>query len=184
MRYDGQTAADRIPGSPPGAGASLRAPVGRRGRTSLPPSFQRPAPLRERRGCHASGSFCHLTLITAPTVALRDRTRSGWRPRVRSYSGVDLADFEESLQGSAPPAGVSGTLEALWHERRGNWDRAHEIAQDIAGTDGSWVHAYLHRREGDLSNAAYWYRQARKPVARGNLDDEWRGIVEALLTVL
>jgi hypothetical protein len=103
---------------------------------------------------------------------------------MRSYSRVDLADFEESLQDTAPPAGVSGVLEALWHERRGDWDRAHEIAQDIAGPDGSWVHAYLHRREGDLSNAAYWYRHAGKPVARGNLDDEWRAIVEVLLTAL
>jgi len=92
-------------------------------------------------------------------------------------SAVDLPEFEASLRGS-------GALEALWHERRGDWDRAHEIAQDIAGSDGSWVHAYLHRREGDLSNAAYWYRHAGKPVARGNLDDEWRAIVEALLKIL
>ena len=99
-------------------------------------------------------------------------------------STVDLADFEASIQGAAPPAGVHGALEALWHERRGDWDRAHEIAQDIAGTDGSWVHAYLHRREGDQSNAAYWYRQAGKPIARGTLDDEWRAIVEALLKLL
>ena len=160
-------------------------------------SFQRPAPLRERRGCHASGSFRLLTLITAPTVpgSPPHACAVGWSRPSRSHSlpaatarailfGVDLARFEESLQGSAPPAGVSGALEALWYERRGGWDRAHEIAQDIAGTDGSWVHAYLHRREGDLSNAAYWYRQAGKPVARGNLDDEWRAIVEALLTVL
>ena len=99
-------------------------------------------------------------------------------------SAVGLTEFEASLRGSAPPAGVPGALEALWYERRGDWDRAHEIAQDIAGSDGSWVHAYLHRREGDLSNAAYWYRQAGKPVARGNLDDEWRAIVEALLKIL
>jgi hypothetical protein len=101
---------------------------------------------------------------------------------------VDLAEFEASLRGSAPPAGVHGALAALWHERRGDWDRAHEIAheiaQDIAASDGSWVHAYLHRREGDQSNAAYWYRQAGKPVARGSLDEEWRAIVEALLKLL
>jgi hypothetical protein len=95
---------------------------------------------------------------------------------------VNLAEFEASLQTSAPPAGVDGALEALWHERRGDWHRAHDVAQDIAGPDGSWVHAYLHRREGDQSNAAYWYRRAGKPVARGSLDEEWRAIVEALLT--
>jgi hypothetical protein len=97
---------------------------------------------------------------------------------------VNPAEFEASLQESTPPAGVPGALEALWYERRGDWHRAHEIAQDIAGTDGSWVHAYLHRREGDHSNAAYWYRRAGKPVARGNLDEEWRAIVEALLKLL
>jgi len=97
---------------------------------------------------------------------------------------VTLAEFEASLRASAPPASVHGALEALWHERRGDWDRAHEIAQDIAGADGSWVHAYLHRREGDESNAAYWYRRAGKPIARGSLDEEWRAIVDTFLKLL
>jgi len=94
---------------------------------------------------------------------------------------VDITAFERSLAGTAPPAGASSLLEALWHERRGDWDRAHTIAQDVEGADAAWVHAYLHRREGDESNAAYWYRQAGKPIARGALDDEWRAIVSALL---
>jgi hypothetical protein len=72
-------------------------------------------------------------------------------------------------------------LRALWHERRGDWARAHEITQDIDTPDAAWVHAYLHRREGDPSNAAYWYRHAGKPIERGSLDDEWRDIVSALL---
>jgi hypothetical protein len=97
---------------------------------------------------------------------------------------VDLSDFEASLRQPIPPSGLPETLEALWHERRGDWDRAHQIAQDIAGSEGSWIHAYLHRREGDQSNAAYWYRQAGQTVARGDLDDEWRAIVEALLKQL
>jgi hypothetical protein len=96
---------------------------------------------------------------------------------------VDLKDFEESLRVGTPPAGISRALEALWHERLGDWDRAHQIAQDIQADDGAWVHAYLHRREGDQTNASYWYRQARRPVERGDLDAEWRAIVEALLTV-
>jgi hypothetical protein len=96
-------------------------------------------------------------------------------------TSMDIVKFEESLEQEAPPAGVSPALEALWHERRGGWERAHQIAQDIAGADGAWVHAYLHRREGDESNAAYWYRQASKPVARESLDDEWRSIAGALL---
>jgi len=94
---------------------------------------------------------------------------------------VDVLRFEQSLTQAAPPAGLPAALQALWHERRGHWDRAHQIAQEIDSPDGAWVHAYLHRREGDRSNATYWYRQARRPVARGNLDDEWRAIVEALL---
>ncbi|MGH9315471.1 MAG: hypothetical protein ACRD1S_20000 [Vicinamibacterales bacterium] len=96
---------------------------------------------------------------------------------------VDVQAFEESLKQPAPPADLSPVLEALWHERRGNWDRAHQIAQEIAGPEGAWVHAYLHRREGDQSNAAYWYRQAGKPIMRGNLDEEWRAMVEALLNL-
>jgi hypothetical protein len=97
---------------------------------------------------------------------------------------VNLAEFEASLRGSTPPDGVHGALAALWHERRGDWDRAHEIAQDISGADGSWVHAYLHRREGEQSNAAYWYRRAGKPIARGSLNDEWREIVGSLLKMV
>ena len=94
---------------------------------------------------------------------------------------MDVLSFEESLAEKAPPPGLSGALEALWHERRGDWGRAHQIAQEIAGPEGAWVHAYLHRREGDQSNARYWYGQAGKSVARGNLDEEWRAIVQVLL---
>ena len=94
---------------------------------------------------------------------------------------MQLAEFEPSLKNAAPPAGLSPALEALWHEKRGNWERAHDIAQDDPGRDAAWVHAYLHRREGDLPNAAYWYRQAAQPVERGDLDEEWRAIVGALL---
>jgi hypothetical protein len=95
---------------------------------------------------------------------------------------MDRLTFEDSLAAKTPPAGVSAAAQALWHERRGDWARAHEIAQEIPGRDGAWVHAYLHRREGDAANAAYWYRQAGQPVARGDLDEEWGTLVEALLT--
>ena len=94
---------------------------------------------------------------------------------------MDVEAFEASLSEVGPPAGVSDALRALWHDRRGDWERAHLIAQDIAGPDGAWVHAYLHRREGDVSNAAYWYRHAGKPVRRGDPADEWRDIATALL---
>jgi hypothetical protein len=95
---------------------------------------------------------------------------------------MTLRAFEESLGGPEPPPGLSHALQALWHERRGSWDRAHEIAQDHDDEACAWVHAYLHRREGDLSNAAYWYRRAARPPARGDMDQEWRDMVTALLT--
>ena len=77
--------------------------------------------------------------------------------------------------------GFSGALLALWWDARGDWEKAHELAQDVAGRDGAWVHAYLHRKEGDLGNAGYWYRQAGRAVAAGDLQVEWEGIVGEML---
>ncbi|WP_263365985.1 hypothetical protein [Edaphobacter bradus] len=75
----------------------------------------------------------------------------------------------------------SGPLLALWWDGQGNWDRAHEVAQDVPGKDGAWVHAYLHRKEGSLGNAAYWYGQAGRPPESGDLSAEWERMVEELL---
>lgn len=94
---------------------------------------------------------------------------------------MDLPTFEQSVRDSAPPQSLSPLLMALWWERKGNWTKAHEIAQDIENDAAAWVHAYLHRREGDLSNATYWYRRARRPTERGDMDQEWRTIAGALL---
>jgi hypothetical protein len=69
-------------------------------------------------------------------------------------------------------------LQALWHDARGDWTRAHEVAQQIEGRAGAWVHAYLHRKEGDLGNAGYWYRRANQPAATGPLDADWEEIVQ------
>lgn len=77
---------------------------------------------------------------------------------------------------------LSGVLLALWWDGKGDWDRAHQVAQDVPGREGAWVHAYLHRKEGDLGNAAYWYSRAGQPVARGDLAEEWVAIVSELLT--
>jgi hypothetical protein len=76
---------------------------------------------------------------------------------------------------------LSGVLLALWWDGQGDWYRAHEVAQEIPGQDGAWVHAYLHRKEGDLGNASYWYSQAGRPVARGDFAEEWHAIVSELL---
>jgi hypothetical protein len=92
-----------------------------------------------------------------------------------------LAEFRDTLSSDSPPAQLSATLLALWHDAKGHWDTAHTVAQDIDGRDGSWIHAYLHRKEGDSGNAAYWYRRAGKPVSRLSLEDEWDQIVTDLV---
>ena len=89
--------------------------------------------------------------------------------------------FSASLAEPGPPAALAATLVALWHDARGDWDEAHRVAQDVDDPSGAWVHAYLHRKEGDLGNASYWYRRAGRPVASGPLDAEWRDIVRTLL---
>lgn len=94
---------------------------------------------------------------------------------------LDYTAFKSSLAGGAPPAEISPLLAALWHAGKGEWDRAHEIAQEDESETGSWVHAYLHRVEGDESNAGYWYRRAQKPHAKTSLDTEWEEIARALL---
>lgn len=94
---------------------------------------------------------------------------------------MTLQDFQAGLASGAPPAGLSPPLLALWHDGRGDWDAAHRVAQDVESPDGSWIHAYLHRKEGDAGNAAYWYQRAGKPVFTASLDEEWRDIVTALL---
>jgi len=94
---------------------------------------------------------------------------------------MSLDAFRASLSAAAPPEGMSAALDALWYEAKDDWVRAHNIVQDHSDTDCAWVHAYLHRKEGDLSNAAYWYRRARRPAAEGKLQDEWEAIVTALL---
>lgn len=91
-------------------------------------------------------------------------------------------EFEASLAASAPPAGLGGPLEALWLAAKGDWRRAHAIVQrDEADPAHAWVHAHLHREEGDLANAGYWYRRAGRPVAEGDIARERRAIAKVLL---
>ena len=94
---------------------------------------------------------------------------------------MDLARFRASLSADAPPPGLSLALQALWRDEKGDWDGAHEAAQADGGGAGDWVHAYLHRKEGDAGNAAYWYRRAGRPVCRLSLEEEWAAIADALL---
>jgi len=94
---------------------------------------------------------------------------------------MNLGEFKFSLSREEPPAELGPALTGLWWDAKGDWTRAHESAQQDGGSAGAWVHAYLHRKEGDNSNAAYWYRRAGKPPARGALDEEFEEIIAALL---
>jgi hypothetical protein len=96
---------------------------------------------------------------------------------------MDIAGFRESLKNSVPPKGLTAALQALWWDAKDDWAKAHEAAQLDEGPDGSWVHAYLHRKQGDLSNAKYWYRRADRAAAYGDLTKEWEAIVKWLLRV-
>jgi hypothetical protein len=95
---------------------------------------------------------------------------------------LSLEEFRR-LAGSAPPAGMSGALAALLHDGAGDWEAAHDAAQGDETPDGAWVHAYLHRKEGDAGNAGYWYRRAGRPVEKGDLAGEWEQMAATLLAV-
>ena len=92
-----------------------------------------------------------------------------------------MSDFRASLSGTAPASSVEPPRAALWWAAKGDWDKAHKIVMNEEKADAAWVHAYLHRVEGDLGNAGYWYRQAGQPVAKDSLEAEWERIVSALL---
>jgi hypothetical protein len=94
---------------------------------------------------------------------------------------MTIDNFRQSLSATEPTAGLPLALAGLWWDGKGDWTRAHESAQQDKGIEGSWVHAYLHRKEGDQSNAAYWYSRAGKPVCQEPLDAEWLNIVKVLL---
>ena len=88
---------------------------------------------------------------------------------------------DEFLNADEPPTGYSPALLGLWYAERGDWEAAHVAVQDDGSDDASWVHACLHREEGDLGNAAYWYSRAGRAVADGSLAEERRAIAAVLL---
>ena len=96
---------------------------------------------------------------------------------------MNLAEFQNSQSHPTPPSHLSLALQSLWFDAKGDWDKAHELAQQDGGFSGDWVHAYLHRKEGDDSNARYWYERAGKPVYVGPLEEEWAAMSEALLAI-
>jgi hypothetical protein len=96
---------------------------------------------------------------------------------------MSFEDFQKWVaSGAAAPTGASGALRALWHDARGDWGAAHDCAQEDTSRDGSWLHAYLHRKEGDEGNADYWYARAgrRAPAAGTTLAAEWEAVARDL----
>jgi hypothetical protein len=94
---------------------------------------------------------------------------------------MDVSEFRATLIAPEPPRDLRLALQALWWDAKGDWDGAHNCAQDQDDAEGAAVHAYLHRKEGDLPNASYWYSRAGRAVVSGGLDDEWRALADELL---
>jgi hypothetical protein len=94
---------------------------------------------------------------------------------------MTITEFKDSLKQSSPPSQLNNLLQALWYDANGDWEAAHNVAQDIHSKEGSWIHAYLHRKEGDLGNASYWYLRANQPVSNKSLTEEWEEIAKAML---
>ncbi len=94
---------------------------------------------------------------------------------------MDLLSFKASIAQPQPPAGLGPALQALWWDAKGDWHKAHERAQEHEDRAGMHVHAYLHRKEGDQSNAAYWYRRCGAVASRLTLDEEWEELAQGLL---
>lgn len=93
---------------------------------------------------------------------------------------MNTATFLQTLEEPAPFAGLPPALEALWWAHKQDWQHAHRCVASASGADAARVHAYLHRWEGDLDNAGYWYRRAGQEMSSAPLDEEWRSLVGAL----
>jgi len=94
---------------------------------------------------------------------------------------MTFEEFQDSIAASGPSSELPLALAALWWDAKGDWATAHGCAQQNESTECAWVHAYLHRKEGDIANAGYWYRRAGRQVFSGSLQEEWMEIAEALL---
>jgi hypothetical protein len=86
--------------------------------------------------------------------------------------------FKESLSQDAPDPQLSTILKSLWYDAKGDWERAHDFVDQLPGSDAAWVHAYLHRKEGDVWNADYWYARAKKTRPSYSLEEEWANLVD------
>ncbi|MEO5562376.1 MAG: hypothetical protein ABIR18_03050 [Chitinophagaceae bacterium] len=89
--------------------------------------------------------------------------------------------FQKSLSGSQPPSSITPYLQALWYDGKNDWEKAHTVVQDMQDKTSAWIHAYLHRKEGDTGNADYWYNRAGRKRPAASLQEEWKDIVKELL---
>jgi len=94
---------------------------------------------------------------------------------------MNFEEFSRSLSLAEPPANISIYLRSLWYDAKGDWERSHTIIQDVNDTTAAWIHAYLHRKEGDIGNADYWYRHAGKKRPSASLEEEWENICRACI---
>ena len=94
---------------------------------------------------------------------------------------MTLQEFKESVGRENAPDGIGQVLTALWEDAKGHWDTAHTIVQKLSSVDAMSVHAYLHREEGDLSNARYWYNRVNKVMPEIPLEEEWQELATQLL---
>lgn len=95
---------------------------------------------------------------------------------------MNYDDFKKSLTQLAPPVDLEPLLKALLFDAKGDWNKAHDLAQEVGGSEGAWVHAYLHRKEGDPGNASYWYSNAGKEKPEYSLEQEWESLAKHFLT--
>lgn len=93
---------------------------------------------------------------------------------------MNLFEFKKSLDEKLPPENLSHFLLALWYDAKGNWDKAHRVIQDIEGKSASAIHAYLHRKEGDIGNADYWYNRAGRKRKDISLEKEWEELINEM----
>jgi hypothetical protein len=94
---------------------------------------------------------------------------------------MKLDNFKQLMEKQECPESWPKALQALWYDKQGDWDKAHQIVQNASDADSAWVHAYLHRKEGDTSNARYWYRRTGQPEFKAELNQEWEQIARDLL---
>jgi hypothetical protein len=94
---------------------------------------------------------------------------------------MTLEEFKKLIEQQECPESLPRLLQAMWHVKKGNWDTAHELVQEASDADSAWIHAYLHREEGDLINARYWYNRGKQPESNLTLEQEWEQMASVLL---